>query len=208
PWPRSAPGKAARVVRPGLTGDAPAHAAGPRVHYPRVSTGHGEGPVAVLTAAQLGQFAEEGYLVVEDALDPARDIRPVMDEYAGVLDGIATALHTDGAIRSTYRGLPFAERLVQVCVESGRNFPLHFDFCLPPRGVRRDTPLHVGPAVFGLLTDPHLLDLVESIIGPEIYSNPIQHIRMKLPGRAVAQDSYSGLISRIPWHQDNGVLLP
>ena len=161
-----------------------------------------------LTAAQREQFADEGYLVVEDALDPARDIQPVMDEYADVLDGIAAALYTEGAIRATYRGLPFAERLIQVCVESGRNFPLHFDFCLPPRGVRHDTPMHVGPAIFGLLTNSHLLDLVESVIGPEIYSNPIQHIRMKLPDRAVAQDSYSGLISRIPWHQDNGVLLP
>jgi phytanoyl-CoA hydroxylase len=32
---------------------------------------------------------------------------------------------------------------------------------------------------------------------------------MKLPQRAASKDcGYNGLISRIPWHQDNGVLLP
>ena len=161
-----------------------------------------------LSAAQREQFAEEGYLVVEDVLDPVHDIGPVMAEYEGVLDGIAESLYAQGAIASTYRGLPFSDRLIQVCIESGRNFPQHFDIGLPQSGVRYDTPLHVGPAVFGLLTNPRLLDVVESIVGPEIYSNPVQHIRMKLPKRAVAKGSYNGLVSKIPWHQDNGVILP
>ena len=38
-----------------------------------------------------------------------------------------------------------------------------------------------GPAVFDVLTAPPLLDAVESIIGPEIYSNPTQHVRLKPP---------------------------
>ena len=31
--------------------------------------------MAGLTAAQLRQFAEQGYLIIEDVLDPARDLR-------------------------------------------------------------------------------------------------------------------------------------
>ena len=46
------------------------------------------------------------------------------------------------------------------------------------------------------------------VLGPEISSNPVQHIRMKLPPRAVAKGEFNGLVSQIPWHQDNGVLLP
>lgn len=164
--------------------------------------------MSVLTAAQRQQFEEEGYLVVEGVLDPERDIRPVMAEYEEVLDQIARPLYDEGVIGSLYRGLPFAERLIQICVESGRNFPQHFDFSLPQAGVRHDTPIHVGPAVFDLLTNPRLLDLAEDVIGPEIYSNPVQHIRVKLPQRAVAKGSYNGLVSKIPWHQDNGVILP
>ena len=162
----------------------------------------------VLTPAQREQFEYEGYLVVEDVLDPARDIAPIMTEYAEVVDGIARSLYAAGAISSLYRELPFDARLIRICEESGRNFPQHFDFSLPQRGVKHDTPMHVGPAVFGLLTSPRLLDLVEDMLGPEIYSNPVQHIRMKLPKRAVAQGTHNGLVSKIPWHQDNGVILP
>jgi len=161
-----------------------------------------------LSSAQRRQFEEEGFFVVENVLDPDRDIAPVMAEYAQVLDGIAATLAETGVIASTYSNMPFVGRLIQVCVESGRNFPQEFDISFPQTGVRHDTPIHVGPAVFGLLTNPRLLDLVEDLIGPEIYSNPVQHIRMKLPKRAVAKTGYSGLVSRIPWHQDNGVILP
>jgi phytanoyl-CoA hydroxylase len=164
--------------------------------------------MAVRSATRREQLEEEGFLVVEDVLDPVRDLKPVLDEYNGVLDGIARSLQDEGVISSTYRELPFTERLIQICSESGRNFPGHFDISLPQAGVKYDTPMHHGPAVFGALTNPRLLDLVEEIIGPEIYSNPVQHIRMKLPRRAVATGAYSGLVSKIPWHQDNGVVLP
>lgn len=165
--------------------------------------------MGVLTPAQRRQFEEEGHVIVDGVLDPEGDLAPVMAEYEKVLDGIADGLFKDGQIRSAYRGLPFENRLIQICVESGRNFPQEFDISLPQTGVRADTPIHVGPAVFRLLTTPRLLDLAEDLIGPEIYSNPVQHIRMKLPKRAVAKTGpYSGLVSQIPLHQDSGVILP
>lgn len=162
----------------------------------------------VLTEEQLRQFQAEGYLLVEGLLDPERDIQPVLDEYNGVLGELAADLVEEGKLGSTYEELPFTERLIAVCEESGQNFPQEFDFGLPQSGIRTDTPIHVGPAVFGMLANPRLLDLVEDVIGPEIYSNPVQHIRMKLPQRAVAEGGYSGLVSKIPWHQDNGVIMP
>ncbi len=162
----------------------------------------------VLSEAQRRRFDEDGYVEVEGVLDPACDLAPILVEYDEVLDGIAGGLLADGVIGSAHRGLPFPERLVRVCEESGRNFPLHFDISLPQAGTRPDSPIHLGPAVFGLLTNPRLLDVVEDIVGPEIYANPVQHVRMKLPKRAVAKQGRSGLISQIPWHQDNGVILP
>ena len=161
-----------------------------------------------LSAAKRAQLTDEGYVVVADVLDPAQDLEPVIAEYQEVLDGIAASLYAEGTIRSTYAELPFAERLIQLCAESGRNFPQHFDISLPQAGIQPDTPIHVGPAVFGLLTNPRLLDVVACVCGPELYSNPVQHIRMKLPPRAVQKGSTHGLVTRIPWHQDNGVVLP
>ncbi|MSU70067.1 MAG: hypothetical protein EXS39_04685, partial [Opitutaceae bacterium] len=122
--------------------------------------------------------------------------------------GIAESLYREGAIHTKYAGLSLNDRLVAICVESGRNFPQHFDFSLPQKDLRRDTPIHVGPAVFRTLTSPRLLDLVEDLVGPEIYSNPVQHIRFKVPPRAVQRGVSSVLVVKTPWHQDNGVILP
>lgn len=147
-------------------------------------------------------------MVIEDVLDPGRDFAPLLSEYNQVLDGIAAGLLVEGAIRSTYAELPFEARLIQICSESGRNFPQSFDFTLPQKGITPDTPIHVGPAVFRVLANTRLLDLVEEIVGPDIYSNPVQHVRMKLPARAVAAGLQHSLVTSVPWHQDNGVILP
>jgi len=163
--------------------------------------------MAVLTRAQLQQFADEGYLVVENVVDPERDFAPVMAEYRALLDTIARDLYAEGAISSLYEDLPFAARLTEICAESGRVLSQYFDFSLPQSGVKPDTPIHTGPAMFRLLTSANMLDLVESVIGPEIFSCPVQHTRMKLPKRAVA-DPANSLIAKVPWHQDNGVLMP
>ena len=49
---------------------------------------------AGLTDDQVRQFHEEGYFLVEDLFDPDLDIKPIMDEYAGVLDNLAERSHS------------------------------------------------------------------------------------------------------------------
>jgi hypothetical protein len=164
--------------------------------------------VHYLTPGQKERFDEEGYLVVENFWDVERDIAPVLREYEDVLDGIAKRLHANGEIRTTYSDLPFSDRIIQICIESGKMFGQDFDFSLPHAGITDETPIHTGPAVFRMLTHPRMLDLVEDIVGPEIFSNPVQHVRMKLPARAIPKGSKSYLSTRVPWHQDNGVIMP
>ncbi len=163
--------------------------------------------MAGLTEAQLDQFAEQGYVVAENVLDPAEDLAPVMAEYGEVLDGIARDLHAEGVISSTYADLPFDQRLIHICDESRQLFTQPFDISLPQSAERADAPMHTGPAVFSLLINRRLLDCVESIMGPEILNNPIQHVRMKLPRHAVHTEGSSGLAGPTPWHQDNGVVV-
>lgn len=155
------------------------------------------------------QLAEEGYVVVEDVFDPDTDFAAISAEWDGILDDIASTLLADGALRSTHAGLPFAQRLLALCAETGSSFHQPFDISLPQKDITPETPLHVGPAVFGLLTHERLLDVVEGFIGPELVSNPVQHVRMKPPGRLLGPErSRSYLAARVPWHQDLGVLLP
>ena len=46
------------------------------------------------------------------------------------------------------------------------------DFALPQANITAETPIHLGPAVFRMLTSPRLLDAVEWLVGPEIECNP------------------------------------
>ena len=41
--------------------------------------------IATATAIDLQRFDEQGFLVVEGLLDPARDLQPVVDEYTALL---------------------------------------------------------------------------------------------------------------------------
>jgi phytanoyl-CoA hydroxylase len=161
-----------------------------------------------LSAAQVEQFRDEGYLVVEGLLDPALDLDPIIAEYETVLDRLATELFAAGTIRSTYAELPFSDRLISVYAESGKVHAQYFDFSLPQSGIKADTPFWTGPAVFNAIRNERLLDVMEALIGPEIYSNPVQHVRLKPPEHLAPKDPKTGLpqLGATPWHQDNGVI--
>ena len=68
--------------------------------------------------------------------------------------------------------------------------------------------MHHGPAVFELMRHPRILDVVEDIIGPEIFASPVQQMRMKPPATAL-HDEVSGHsnVGATTWHQDIVALL-
>lgn len=69
--------------------------------------------------------------------------------------------------------------------------------------------VHTGPAVFSLLRNPRVLDIVECIVGPEIRSSPVQQMRMKPPEKDVAPGSrVHSNVGMTTWHQDIVALLP
>ena len=137
----------------------------------------------MLTREQIEQFHEDGYLAVDRLLDYELDIQPVIEEYQQLLDDLCERVGGGRAPRvQTYRDLPFEERLVEV-YRAGCEYYQAFDIALPNGNIKPDTPIHLGPAVFNLLRSPRLLSAVESLIGGEIYSNPIQHVRIKPPSR-------------------------
>ena len=54
-----------------------------------------------------------------------------------------------------------------------------------------------GPAVFGLTRHPRILDVVEDIIGPEIFASPVQQMRMKPPAPALHDEVSGSFTGRI-----------
>lgn len=61
-----------------------------------------------------------------------------------------------------------------------------------------DGQLH-GPAFFDLITNRKILDVVESLVGPEIIASSVYRLRPKLPGHPK---------SPVPWHQDSAYFSP
>jgi hypothetical protein len=129
----------------------------------------------------------------------------VVDDYATRLDDLATDLMAQGKLSRSYSELPFGKRLIQILKETGVNWAQYFDISLPQSQVAPDTPIHTTESVFNLLTHPRLLDAAQAFVGPEIYSNPIQHTRIKPPESMVPQHARGGMMVRVGWHQDQGV---
>ena len=162
-----------------------------------------------LTSPQLEFFRENGFLAVPDVLSDA-DLGPVETEYAQVVDRAADDLYDTGQIASSYADLGFEEQYFAVLAEfPGLYEYLSISLPLLNDGIdARSYRCHTGPALFDLIRNPNILDIVESVLGGEIESNPIQQIRMKPPLSRVPQQvsGYSN-IGRTTWHQDHGAAM-
>ena len=154
----------------------------------------------------LSEFERDGYIVARGLFDIDEDLQPVIEEYEQRLGILADQWLAEGRLTATYPDLPFGDRLMHLVAEAKRPYDLHFDISLPQADITDQTPMHHGPAVFHLLRHPKLLDVVERFVGPEIYSNPVQHTRIKLPEHRLPAASRTGLTAQIDWHQDLGVI--
>ena len=163
----------------------------------------------MLSDEQLATFARDGYLVVEAVLDD-EDLKPLQFEYAELLDRMARELHAQGEIESDFETLDFDERFARVvaqypeCIDR-MNISLPLDNGdIDPDRYRA----HTGPAVFELLRNDKVLDVVESVIGPEIASSPVQQMRIKPPLAKLVDENvaHSG-VGNTTWHQDTVAVL-
>lgn len=158
----------------------------------------------MLSAEQRRAFEAEGVLVVENVL-PSGLLARIRAEYAGLLDGLYAGWQADGLVPDG-SGLDFWGKLL-VSYRAGCDWFQPMDISLPGDTIRPDTPFHFGPAVFDMVTCPRLLDLVEDLIGPEITSNPIQHVRLKPPAGDLRAGETRAHITATDWHQDRAVAL-
>ena len=147
-----------------------------------------------LNSEQIAFYKHEGYLLVEDVI-PVEDLQLLISELNDTVDQNARKAQEQGELSELFEDEPFERRLARI-VESVAD-PSDTSFA--------DTlfqGLHgklKTEGMFAVQTHPAILDIVESLIGPEILAHPQFNIRPKLPN----QDT-----SVVPWHQDLGYLQP
>jgi len=144
---------------------------------------------STLSAAQVSAFKRDGYLVAP--IFTAADLAPVRQELTDAIDRRARELKAAGKLANLHMDAPFATRFGLLMAQTP---DIHHGF---------DINQLRGPAMFRFLYTPALLDALESLIGPELSCNPIQHVRAKPPIDQTA-DAQKGYFS-VPWHQDSGV---
>lgn len=145
-----------------------------------------------LNSEQVGLYKDQGYLLVEDVI-PVEDLQLLISELNETVDQNARKAQANGELSELFEDEPFERRLARI-VESVTD---------PSESSFTDTlfdGLHgklKTDGMFAVMTHPAILNIVESLIGPEILAHPQFNIRPKLPN----QDT-----SVVPWHQDLGYL--
>ena len=145
-----------------------------------------------LNSEQVGFYKDQGYLLVEDVV-PVEDLQLLISELNETVDQNARKAQANGELSELFEDEPFERRLARI-VESVTD---------PSESSFTDTlfdGLHgklKTDGMFAVMTHPAILNIVESLIGPEILAHPQFNIRPKLPN----QDT-----SVVPWHQDLGYL--
>lgn len=135
-----------------------------------------------LSPQQLAEYDREGYIVLENLLDD-NDMAPPRAAMMEKTEEIARDLYANGLITDLHENAPFPTRLARLF-----DGLTDADFLKWGRGWRDRKA-----GYFELMSNPKIVDAVESLLGPEIFSNPVYNVRPKVPGVAAGA---------VPWHQD------
>ncbi|MDC0947726.1 phytanoyl-CoA dioxygenase family protein [Gammaproteobacteria bacterium] len=156
----------------------------------------------VLTDSQQQAFQRDGFLCIDDVV-PANVIDAIHVEYQTLIEQVADRF---GLIDDNWHQQSFDERITSLLSNHPEAYE-QLDISLPmSQQMTASAGVHCGPAVFALLTEPALLDIAESVLGGELYCNPIQHTRIKPPERHLDTEGRGNSnMARTGWHQDTAV---
>lgn len=158
-------------------------------------------------SSSLKQLIEtQGYAIVENLLDEAA-LGAIIEDYHQLLDRMAPVWQSQGVISSAYEELPFEQRLTAILAEGNKDVFSHIDIALSNETVHPEAGINISRAVYDLIRNERVVDKVEEVIGGEILSNPIQHVRIK-PAQAKVAPVMANLTTETKWHQDQGVHRP
>lgn len=135
-----------------------------------------------LSKEQIDFYNEQGYLVLPNLLTE-EELAPAKEAMNQKVSMIAEELVQAGLISDKLEDRPFKFRLAELFKDLTSE-----EFLKYGRSWRDRLP-----GYFHLMSNSKIIDAVESLIGSEIFSNPIYNTRPKIPKVAAGA---------VPWHQD------
>ena len=128
-------------------------------------------------------FEAQGYLLVRQVLE-AEVFDPLRSVAMSAINQYAKSLYDQGQISDLHKNLSFYKRLTKISRQSQTGPLLHWNW----------NKQIFGQEVYQLITHSAILDIVASLLGPEITANGDYWLRFKMP---------TGDDSVFPWHQDS-----
>lgn len=135
-----------------------------------------------LSKEQVDFYNTEGYLVIPNLLQE-EDLAQAIEAMTTKVSQIAEELMQAGLIHDQLEDRPFKYRLAELFKDLTAEHFLKYGRSWRDR----------IPGYFQLMSNPKILDAVESLIGGELFSNPVYNTRPKIPKVAAGA---------VPWHQD------
>lgn len=135
-----------------------------------------------LSKEQVDFYNTEGYLVIPNLLQE-EDLAQAIEAMTTKVSEIAEELMQAGLIQDKLEDRPFKYRLAELFKDLTAEHFLKYGRSWRDR----------IPGYFHLMSNPKILDAVESLIGGELFSNPVYNTRPKIPKVAAGA---------VPWHQD------
>lgn len=135
-----------------------------------------------LTTDEIEFYNTEGYIVLPELLTP-EEMQPAIEAMKEKVSQIADELFMSGLVKDKCEATPFARRLAELFQNLSDQEFLQYGRSWRDR----------LPGYFHLMSNPKILNAVESLIGGEIFSNPVYNTRPKVPKVAAGA---------VPWHQD------
>jgi hypothetical protein len=133
-----------------------------------------------LSDTEFTEFERQGYLILRDFFDLSI-VDGVKQSVEEVQDEIIQGYVEKGLISNDYPEEPFETRLTEVYSEYTGDKPTEMRPQLHKAGM------------FNLFFNPALLDIIETMLGPEIRLYPNYTVRDKVP---------NGEATLVLWHQD------
>lgn len=140
-----------------------------------------EKKIGQLSAEQIRQFYDEGYVIVEDYFTD-EELQPCKDAISGLVEGLAQKLYDGGKIDKMYREFGLFQRLTELNKAFPGSHILMFKQGLLPEAFQE------------LWCNEKLLNMCEQFIGPDVACHPVWNLRAKPPNVDTTV---------VPWHQDS-----